>query len=160
MGAEGGCTEANIMVYLGVVEQRANELLSAADRVLQQVCAYSPIAIVMTRHCIHVSHLPSTCHISPAHVTSPLHVSHLPSTCHISLPRVTSPLHASHLPSTCHISLPRVTGARRRRAHAAVSRARGRLGPWRAAGAENSPRIRRDHPPRCATAGCRAEMPP
>ena len=36
MGAEGGCTEANIMVYLGVVEQRANELLLAADRVLQQ----------------------------------------------------------------------------------------------------------------------------
>ena len=80
MGAEGGCTEANIMVYLGVVEQRANELLSAADRVLQQVCAYSPIAIVMTRHCIHVSHLPSTCHISPPLVTSPLHLSHLPST--------------------------------------------------------------------------------
>ena len=37
MGAEGGgCNESNIMVYLGVVEQRANELLSAADRVLQQ----------------------------------------------------------------------------------------------------------------------------
>lgn len=37
MGAEGGgCNEGNIMVYLGVVEQRANELLSAADRVLQQ----------------------------------------------------------------------------------------------------------------------------
>merc|ERR1719453_764882 len=27
MGAEGGCNETNIMVYLGVVEQRANELL-------------------------------------------------------------------------------------------------------------------------------------
>lgn len=28
MGAEAGCNESNIMMYLGVVEQRANELLS------------------------------------------------------------------------------------------------------------------------------------
>jgi chromosome segregation ATPase len=29
MGADSGCTEGNIMIYLGIVEQRANELLSA-----------------------------------------------------------------------------------------------------------------------------------
>jgi len=29
LGAEGGCNENNIMVYLGVVEQRANEMLSS-----------------------------------------------------------------------------------------------------------------------------------
>ena len=29
MGAEGGCNEGNIMVYLGVLEQRANELLTS-----------------------------------------------------------------------------------------------------------------------------------
>ena len=34
MGGEGGCNEANIMVYMGVIEQRANELLAAH---LQQV---------------------------------------------------------------------------------------------------------------------------
>jgi len=28
MGADAGCNEANIMIYLGIVEQRANELLS------------------------------------------------------------------------------------------------------------------------------------
>lgn len=29
MGADSGCNESNIMIYLGIVEQRANELLSA-----------------------------------------------------------------------------------------------------------------------------------
>jgi hypothetical protein len=29
MGAEGGCNDQNVMIYMGVVEQRANELLSA-----------------------------------------------------------------------------------------------------------------------------------
>ena len=28
MGADGGCNESNIMIYLGIVEQRANELLA------------------------------------------------------------------------------------------------------------------------------------
>jgi hypothetical protein len=28
MGADAGCNESNIMIYLGIVEQRANELLS------------------------------------------------------------------------------------------------------------------------------------
>ena len=32
MGAEGGANESNLMVYLGVLEQRANELLSATSR--------------------------------------------------------------------------------------------------------------------------------
>eukprot|EP00965_Chrysotila_dentata_P108769 3593205-Pleurochrysis_carterae.AAC.2 len=34
MGAEGGCNESNVLVYLGVVEQRANEMLAAC--MLQQ----------------------------------------------------------------------------------------------------------------------------
>lgn len=29
MGAENGCTDSNIMIYLGIVEQRANELLKS-----------------------------------------------------------------------------------------------------------------------------------
>ena len=29
MGADAGCNESNIMIYLGIVEQRANELLGS-----------------------------------------------------------------------------------------------------------------------------------
>jgi len=43
MGADAGCNESNIMIYLGIVEQRANELLTSYLNLQQHGSAFGAI---------------------------------------------------------------------------------------------------------------------